>query len=478
MFPRFSAQAVVALLLTAIVACDRAGRENVVAPALLLPRLARATSPVQRLALLDALSSLDPATLPPGSPDPVSAVRPLLAAPDSIVAAKAGDLLARWGDHGATRGLVRLLEAPDPVIRRSAAASLAALADPAAADALMRSSTDGDAAVRAQACAALAALGQHRVAAALRDRLGDSDDAVRAAAARGLGRLGSADDVPALLGLLGQADPGVVGAAAQALGDLGDQRAVTPLIAALGHGTQGVRCAAATALGRMGGHAAVEPLLRMLQSRDSMERLAALLALGTLRDPAAIDGVLAVAGDPEPRVAERVPYVLVRFYTPERFEVFVEHVQHPDAHARAAVALALGLVSERRAITHLTRALLDRAAPVRGSAAEALGLLGANEAQDALAQVARGEPDPAAREAATIGVALERINAPTLAARLTEALADDNPRVRIFAADALGLLDVQDAEPTVRRLAQYDVNTDARNAALLALVRLTGRSDL
>ncbi len=171
------------LLLIVLGACKRPVRENDLAPADLLPRLSQATAPDQQIALLDALSTVDPALLPAETPDPVKAVRPFLDAADPRVAAKAGDLLAHWGDRTATSGLVRLLNEPDPLIRLSAAISLSALADPAAREALEGATQDVVGDVRAQACVALGVLGQRVAAPALRERLSDPDDAVRAAAA-------------------------------------------------------------------------------------------------------------------------------------------------------------------------------------------------------------------------------------------------------------------------------------------------------
>jgi HEAT repeat protein len=197
-----------------------------------------------------------------------------------------------------------------------------------------------------------------------------------------------------------------------------------------------------------------------------------LIALGSLGDPAAIPGVLIVASDAAQRLSERVPYVLLRLYRAEQFEQFISVLEHGEPSARAAVALALGLAGEQRAQARLTQALHDPAGHVRGNAALALGLLQAPEAVGALQQVADRDPDPEVREPASIGVALGSRTGGMIS-RLLGGLSDTNPRVRVFAAQALGLLQVRAAVPVLGRLAARDTDVAVRSEATLARLRIT-----
>ena len=471
----------VSLLLIAFLGCQPATRENQADPAVLLAKLAQARSAPERIAALDSLSNVDRQVLPPGAPDPAAAVRPLLNATDPLVVAKAGELLAYWGDRSATPALVRLLGAVDPGTRLAAATALSVLADPTATDALVRVAHDVDGTVRAQACNALGAQPQpppDAVAHALRDGLHDADGAVRAAAASAVGRLGIQSEATTLLALLNDAQPGVVNAAARALGTLQEARAMPALIALLGSPQQTTRCAAATALGTLGDRAAVDPLVRVLQEPETTVRTAALNALARLKDARALDGLLAVAADPDEHLAQRVPYALAALYTPAQFDAFVPHLADTDASARAAAALGLGFADERRAAPPLAHALNDPSGPVRGGAATALGLLGASDRLADIDRVAEHDPEPAVREQAGIGLAIGRAHGGAVDARLLATLSDDNPRARLFAADALGLLQARTAAPSLRRLAQDDPDSDVRNEATLALLRLTRDPDL
>ncbi|HXQ22491.1 MAG TPA: HEAT repeat domain-containing protein, partial [Candidatus Acidoferrales bacterium] len=405
--------------------------------------------------------------------DPLTAVRALLDDADPSVAAKAADLLAHWGDRGATPGVVRLLQHRDPIVRLSAATALGTLADPASTEALIQAAGDADANVRAQACSALGTIGQARAAPVLRERLGDADASVRAAAVGALATMASSGDVVALLGLLQDHDAGVVTAAAEALGRSGDEQAVAPLIALLRYADEVPRCAAVIALGRLGDPAAVGPLVEQLRSHDLTVRIATLRALGTLGDPAALPAMLDAAADGNPIVAERLPYALARLYARSDHEAFAGYLRSPNPNVRAAVALALGVAGDGRAASLLRQALTDPAGAVRLGAVEALGLLGLPDSTDVLRHVNEQDPDPQVREAAAVAVVLVQQPASSLTQRLRDSLHDPDPAVRRSAADVLGFLGVtEDAVAVLRHAAEADTDATVANAAMLAVLRM------
>ncbi|MFQ5667279.1 MAG: HEAT repeat domain-containing protein [Candidatus Binatia bacterium] len=441
--------------------------------AALLPRLAKG-SPAEQLAALESLSTVEPTALPPGTPDPAAAVRPFLEAADPVMAAKAGDLLAHWGDRAATPGLIQLLGAAEPLIRLSAATSLAALADPAAANALAGATTDLDANVRAEACVALGTIEQPGAAAALRARLVDTDGAVRAAAADALGKLRRDRDVPRLLSLLRDPQPGVVSAAARGLGRMGDQRAVAPLIALLKDVRPPIRYAAASALGQLGDRAAVGPLTRMLADDDLAQRVAVLNALRSLGDAAAIPAVLDVAADGNPLLAKRIPFVLAGLYDPERHAAFAARFQDANGNVRGAVALALGVVGDARALPLLKQALVDPVPSVRKDTVQALSFVCRADCTRLLRPVAEHDPDPEVREAAGIGLALAQgVAAPGVLRRLVGGLSHPEIPVRSYAAEGLGLLGASRALEPLRKAAYTDSDPKVRLKAQVAVLRLT-----
>jgi HEAT repeat protein len=473
MLRRYPTPVSLVLLLIGAAACHRPVLENEVDVAALVPRLSAATSPENQLAVLDALSTVEPAALDGDTPDPAKAVVPLLSTADPAIDAKAGDLLSNWGDHAATPGLVRLLGNADAMIRVSAATSLGTLADPSAADALVRATQDVDGNVRAAACRALGALRQHATAPAVRARLTDDDAAVRAAAAEAIGTTGSTEDVPLLLAALADPTMGVVSAAARGLGSLGDRRAVAPLIALLANAPQPVRCAAATALGSIAGRSAVGPLARMLADKDLAQRIAVLNALRSLADPAAIPAVIDVAADGNPFLAKRLPYILARLHDPTRPEDLTVYLSSPSPDVRAAVGAALGLAGERHALPLLKSALADPVARARKGTVEGIALLCVGDCRQLLGPVATGDVDPEVREAADIGLALAVTSEMGVVQRLEEGLNRPEEWVRFNAVERLGLLGATQSTAAVRRLALRDADPLVRLEARLALLRMT-----
>lgn len=373
------------LLLAAAAGCGRrAIIENEVDPGSIVAQLAKAASPDEILSLLDSLSAYR-AVPPLALTAPwIPRIHPYLASDDPVIAAKAADLLVRWGDKTATAALVSLLEAPDPMIRLSAASSLQKLADPHTFRPLLRAAHDDNGAVRAaaaEALGAIAGLSVHResIVEGLRGLTRDLDGAVRAGATRALGEAGSARETPVLIVLLGDRETGVVTAAASALGRLGERSAVPALIALLAEGAQDPRLAAARSLGYLGDSRAVQPLVMALEDDDFGLRLVSLKALGLLGDPAAIPGILEVARSPNVPLAFHLPSALARVYRPEAWERFRVHLDDPNAYVREVICGALGQSGERRAARALIHALQDPQPGVRASAARALSLIGAPE---------------------------------------------------------------------------------------------------
>jgi len=212
--------------------------------------------------------------------------------------------------------------------------------------------------------------------------LGDDDPHVRATAARTLGALGpmAKPAVPSLVAALADRGSTVVVidgmpsqervwvVASKALGDVGPA-AVPDLIAALDHDDPRVCAGAAGALSQIGPEAkdAVEPLLRVLARDDVRTR------------PAAIWGLMGIG--PEAKAA--VPRL-------------TQALTHEDFHTQYWACRALREIGPeaKAAVPVLVGLLTDGVASVRRNAAQALGGIGSDIGEPALAALIEALNDP------------------------------------------------------------------------------------
>jgi HEAT repeat protein len=472
-----------------VTGCEDDTTEVRTEPSDLLPRLERAASPAEQIALLDQLSAVAPEQLATvgavtrpradnrdtASEDPRPLVRQLATSGDAVVAAKAAELLAGWGDRAATAPLLRLLTHPDRVIRLSAAMALGTLADPNSMEGLGRATHDPEAMVRAQACLAIGRFAATPGApgiAALGERLDDSAGSVRAAAARSLGEIGSPESGPRLMAHLDDRDPGVVIATAEALGAMRYRAAVPELITLLDRAEQPTRRAAAFALGRLGERQAVQPLISKLDRGEPMFRAEALRALKLLDDSSAIPAVIEVARDVDPILVAYVPYVLGKLYRPDWFDWFIGKLEDPNENVRAAIAFSLGLAGEQRATTRLVAALKDARPTARLNAARALGLLGAVDARPRLEALALDDPFFRVQDAANIAIEMTHVSTDDVVDRLLRVLEHDQRKVRRSAAVLLGGIEDPKALPALRHAARDDSDELVRDFAAAAVRRM------
>jgi HEAT repeat protein len=219
-----------------------------------------------------------------------------------------------------------------------------------------------------------------------------------------------------------------------------DDPPAEPLAGALGDASWKVRRAAAESLARVRGVEAAALLLAAVRERH--------------RDLAVLNAAISAIRE-------------------TRYDVvpaLVAMLDDADADVRTYVALALGLLEDRRAVAPLVRTLGDADANVRFHAVEALGRIGAREAAEPLAAVATAG-DFATAFAALDALAL--VGEPAVAPRLVPLL-DDPLLADEAAAHALGELGGEEA---VAPLARLFAATDAaaRTAGTVALARLADR---
>ena len=245
-------------------------------------------------------------------------------------------------------------------------------------------------------------------------------------------------------------------AAAIGLGLLGGMEATPALAMAMGDPVPGVRVAAAAALGQIAAHAATESgclvhspagvLAGGLYAYYADVRAAAALALGAV---AALRG--------QGRTAANTAALLVTL------------LDDGCAPVRESAAAALGMLGDS-ALNPLLAALRAQRVRVRSLAAQALG----SSSEAALAALAEALDDGAGEVRAAAALALGAVAARTGAGEAAQALVtavnDGDAEVRRAVAEALGDGGAAGAEAAVHLLGDSDPRV--RSAAANALVRL------
>jgi len=96
----------------------------------------------------------------------------------------------------------------------------------------------------------------------------------------------------------------------------------------------------------------------------------------------------------------------------------------------------------------------------------------------AVQEAAYNDPDPEVRDPARIILGVMQRTEGDLVTRLIDSLSDGRAGVRVFAANALGLLRAPRAVPPLRHVAETDEESLVRNAATLSLLRITNNLDV
>jgi HEAT repeat protein len=364
--------------------------------------------------------------------------------PDPAVRRVSVEVLADTATPDAVPALVRALGDADPQVRGAAVRGLARAGDPAGLEATRSLHHDPNPRVRARAAGALP--DDPEAVAVLAEMWRDPRPEFRAAVVEVLGRAGRDHD-HALTALADPA-PSVRRAAAEALAASHPARSVAPLVATLADPDPAVQDAAAAALARIGPPAR-DALLRAL-SRPELEA-GALVALsgipGTLpatlrtyaRDRVELAGRyhrlwLAVRADPDDRMALLAHAVRHRTVTlalnalravaqqrdPAAMALAIDNLASRDQQQRANALETLEAVGEREVVRPLlavwdgspahstvggdaiAQLLGDPDPWLRACAALAAGSQPDGDLTPALEELARSDPEPLVRDAATV----------------------------------------------------------------------------
>lgn len=395
---------------------------------------------------------------------------------------------AREGPE-ASKYLAPLVTDPDLEVRRAVVYALTGSRDKVAVNALVEALRDADREIRWRAAKALEGAGwqptsdEQNVWRAVAQgefvkaadygsvavepliaELADLNSPSRRDVINSLGQLGDSRAIGPLLAAVNDTDPNIRVAAVDALNGVRDMEVIAGLIGALKDAVSYVRAVAAAGLGKAGDPSAVEPLMAVLTDDDWEVRKAASDALGRLRDKRAAVPLSSLLNDTDQDVREAAVNALGEIRDRSAVEALVKSLTDLQLSVRNLAAGALRkidaqwekLEEAQAAVPMLRIALRSSDYWVRQAATEVLGKLD----KEFTSAPQPGETDSVilVRQQVALGI-------------LVKALQDENPILRLAAAEALGRsADPRLVSPLVPGMG--DADRWVRRAAALALDKL------
>ncbi len=183
-----------------------------------------------------------------------------------------------------------------------------------------------------------------------------------------LGSVRAIKSLPLMLKALEDEDGNVKVSAVEHLGNMKDASVVDALISVLEKGDIWLGYSAAAALGNRGGDKAVEALISALTRKPLRE--SAIRALGQIADIRALSSIVPFLKDESKIVREETLKALERFFHKgiveeiisetiknafgeEASNILLSYIQSDKENVRIAAILLLGLLKDKRAVTHL-----------------------------------------------------------------------------------------------------------------------------
>jgi len=243
------------------------------------------------------------------------------------------------------------------------------------------------------------------------DLLDSDDPGIRRDAARELGIRGAAEALPALMSALrprhssGDDDReedllehSARAAAAVALGRIGDADATPALLDAARDGFK-LGSAASTALAQLE-PPPIEALLRATSSENRWLRARSASALGEIGDPRGFDSLVRLLRDPEDVVRRAAASAFEKMRDPRAVDPLVDLLDDATTSnfVKIYVAMSLGAIGDRSAVSSLLRETGSTDSNVRRAASRALCRIGAPETRAELARLASEDPDKTVRD--------------------------------------------------------------------------------
>lgn len=257
---------------------------------------------------------------------------------------RAAERLARLGDARAVGPLIdALTSAKDLQVRIKAAEALGVLRDRHAVEPLIEASRAPDAGLRTAAVSALGLIGDHVAAEALFVAVRDNEPAVREAGLRSLGAFGIS--VERVSSDLSSSNWQVRAAAVTTLARLGDRGAVPPIVSALKDNDSRVRSEAARALGTFNDQGATDALIGALRDPSADVRVEATFSLGRLKDARALAPLTLSLSDTDSRVSLAAAESLARLQDPRATRVLIDSLSSSDWRVRSRATQVLARIA-------------------------------------------------------------------------------------------------------------------------------------
>lgn len=274
-----------------------------------------------------------------------------------------------------------------------------------------------------------------------------------------------------------------------------------------------VCCNAIEALVELTGKHSVSAYRSALRSKAPMVRFAGLVALGDVRDRDSLNEIMAAQRDQHPLVRLAAAYAAYRCGEASQGRALLSALtDSPDEHVRGEAAHLIGKLGDAKAAGALRVAMRDKVNLVAVQACAALADLGESEGVDRLIEYSYGElnsrmlalqglahkPDERARDTLLyiLNNREEYTEARLVAARglgglgsdagyefslqslsHTDSQANDQARVRILAATALGAIGDERALPNLRETAGSESDERVQVAASYAILKILHKAD-
>jgi len=226
-----------------------------------------------------------------------------------------------------------------------------------------------------------------------------------------------------------------------------------------------VRETAARAIGETEQQVAFDPLVKKLIHESVDMRAAVALGLGTLGDRRAIHPLVQLAAE-DPQMNIRAADALVRIGKPAIPEL-ISIAEERDATNALTAILALGRLEDSRALEVLSNQCTNSSPAIRATAVEALGRLGESKAVRFLV---RGLSDPDLGVRMQSAVALRKSADKRAVDSLVEALKDPDPD---FREQVVGALAACGDQAAVQPL--LDILPTAQDDLLIAVAEALGK---
>lgn len=187
------------------------------------------------------------------------------------------------------------------------------------------------------------------------------------------------------------------------------------------------------------GEPAVEPLIKVLNSKDPEIRENAAITLGKIKDERAIDPLIKLLTDEEWEVESAVTSALVEIGEPAVEPlVFILQDKNGDVFLRMKVIAVLAGIKDERAIQPMIRVLKEEP-ELQADLGYRLGLMGEPAVEPLIQLLDDDDPEVRVRAAEALG----RIGDGRAIGALTNALSDKDETVRVFAKMGLESIEAQ-----------------------------------